>query len=106
MKFISVKENLKLAEEVKSYCKEMWEKVYQVFETTVYESLNAQELPQMWVLVDGNDKIRGFYQLIKSDKLEQHGGLSPFVGHLYVAPEWRGRHMGEMLMRRKKLLGY
>lgn len=110
IEIISLKENPEYLSKVKDYCKASWSKVYDCFCEAAEKSVNADTLPQTWILMC-NDGIAGFYQLCESDcTLTQNTHLTPFLCTLFVDARCRGRFFGEMLITHAKYeadkLGY
>ena len=102
MQIISVKENSKIAETVKDFCKQNWNKVYDAFSNNVDKSLSTNTLfPQTWVLVI-NESVRGFYQIVENEQLSKYAEYTPFIGSLYVDSKLRGEEIGELLLTHAK----
>ena len=101
MNIYSVKGNIELCEKVKQYCKKNWNKVYEVFSENANLSVNADKLPQTWVLEQDNEII-GFYQLIHNDNLKHNTDLSPFIATLFVDEKARGHRYSELILTHAK----
>ncbi|MDE6580151.1 MAG: GNAT family N-acetyltransferase [Ruminiclostridium sp.] len=101
MNIYSVKNNAELCEKVKQYCKKNWNKVYEVFSETADLSIKSDKLPQTWVLEQDNE-IMGFYQLVYNDKLTYYTDLSPFVATLFVDEGARGHRYSEIMLTHAK----
>ena len=112
MNIYSVKNNKELCKSVKLYCMEKWNKVYKLFSENADLSVNADKLPQTWVIkgMEQEKEIIGFYQLIENDNLAHRTELSPFVSTLYVDERVRGYGFGELMLTHAKYeaakLGY
>ncbi len=104
MNLYSVKNNPELCEKVKLYCNEKWEKIYQCFAEAADKSVDADTLPQTWVILgmEGEKEILGFYQLIHHESLTCRTDLSPFVASLYVDERVRGYGYGELILNHAK----
>lgn len=99
MKIVSISGNPVLCEKVKEYCKEKWGKVYGCFAECADKSVAAELLPQTWIVLVGEDEIRGFYQLAENDHITRKDEFTPFIASLYVDPDMRGGFgMGKTLL--------
>jgi len=99
-----------LLSEAESYCKEKWNKVSAAFSQVASASISAQSLPQTWLILGEDERIRGFYQLAEHDGLAHRTELSPFLCTLFIDPRLRGGGFSEMLLTHAKYeaarLGY
>ena len=101
MKVVSIRKNPQWAETAKAYCEEKWSDVYGAFEDTLNQCLQKENrLPETWIMVGGmqEDEIKGFYQLCDAEPVENETKRSPWLTMLFVEPDLRGWHYGELLM--------
>ena len=101
MKVVSIRKNPQWAETAKAYCEEKWSDVYGAFEDTLNQCLQKENrLPETWIMVGGmqEDEIKGFYQLCDAEPVENETKRSPWLTTLFVEPDLRGWHYGELLM--------
>ena len=101
MKIISIRKNPQWAETAKAYCEEKWSDVYGAFEDTLNQCLQKENrLPETWLMLGGmqQDEIKGFYQLCDAEPVEDETKRSPWLTTLFVEPDLRGWHYGELLM--------
>lgn len=71
------------------------------FEDTLNQCLQKENrLPETWIMVGGmqEDEIKGFYQLCDAEPVENETKRSPWLTTLFVEPDLRGWHYGELLM--------
>lgn len=112
MNICSVKNDSALCEKVKLYCMEKWNKVYETFAECADKSVNADTLPQTWVIMGMKEEkeIIGFCQLISHELITCFTDISPFISAIYVDERVRGYGYGEMLLNHAKYeaasLGY
>lgn len=112
MKIYSLKNNPELCEEVKLYCMEKWNKVYECFSECADKSVYADTLPQTRVIMGMKEEkeIIGFYQLVSHELLTRFTDISPFISALYVDERVRGYGYGEMILNHARYeaasLGY
>jgi len=82
-----------------------WQDVYQRREQTLEDSLknyrermNTERLPLTLVALHGSELV-GMVSL-KFHDMDTRPDLDPWLGGLFVLPEWRNRGVGTMLMHR------
>ena len=104
MNIYSVKNDPELCEKVKLYCMEKWNKVYQSFAECADKSVEADMLPQTWVVKGMKEEkdILGFFQLAEHERITRFAGISPFVSALYVDERVRGYGCGEFMLNHAK----
>lgn len=104
MNIYSVKNDPELCEKVKLYCMEKWNKVYECFSECADKSVEADILPQTWVVKGMKDEkdIIGFFQLTEHEQITRFAEISPFVSALYVDERVRGYGCGEFMLNHAK----
>ncbi len=104
MNIYSVKNDSQLCEKVKLYCMKNWNKVYENFAKNADKSVEADILPQTWVIkgMDEEKEILGFYQLVSHESVTRFSDLSPFISAVYVDERLRGCGFGKLILDHAK----
>ena len=78
--------------------REHWPAVEDVVLPVLAESLHpADRLPLTFLLLDGEERLAGFYQLQEREIVTRQD-LTPWISPLFVHPGHRGRGLGERLL--------
>ena len=68
------------------------------FAADLRESLQTDQLPQSWVLLDAQDQPVGTASLLLSD-MTTNQQLSPWLANIYIHPLQRGKGLGKKMVQ-------
>jgi hypothetical protein len=93
----SILDNPQYSERLKSYVASHWPPVSNVFNETLDACLTTQEqLPRLYFILE-DDRIIGFYQLLKKELIERTD-LSPWISCVFIDENRRGERLIEQLL--------
>ena len=98
IQIIDIRNKTELLEDAINYFWTQWgsESNYNFYKDCITQSCTTEsQIPRFYLAIEDN-KIIGSFALLRSD-LNSRQDLSPWFACLYVSPEARGRHIGDLL---------
>ena len=103
MHIISVREEPEYKSAAVRYIQEIWgtDKNAKVYENCIAYSLHTDAPLPHWYLLEDEDKIVGCAGMITNDFISRQD-IGPWICAVYIAPEYRGRALGGVLLNKAK----
>lgn len=102
MHLINLREHPQAIPQIAQWHFDEWHKLFPArtvadFAAELAESLQSEDIPQTWLLLDEQHQVCGTGSLLLRDmKTNQH--LSPWLANIFLRPESRGQGLGRALV--------